>query len=225
MRRWLAGAALVSLGWLASPGSVPVYDGVGQPDDPYLSVGSDPGPRTVSTTIPVSLGASDALQLKSAETGPQILLDLTAGAFTSAGTSLTLTATPLAPDGAPPRGQFDGNTYRVTATTGAALKADTAQGFLFLRARVMTKPAPTIVHRSSPSSPWVQAKTTKAGQDILSTPFRDLGDYAVVRLPGAKPLSAGGLSVTRVVLLAGGVLLLLTLTVLVLRRPNQEEPA
>jgi hypothetical protein len=200
-----------------------VYDGVGSPDQPYRYVGRSPAPTAVSVTVPMVSGAAAAVQLKSTESGPQVLIDLAAGAFTGTAATMTLTATPLAGDGTPPRGGFDGNTYRITATPGVTLHPDRTQGFLFLRAAVMTTPAPVIVHRTRPTDPWAQARTTLAGRDILSTPFRDLGDYAVVRLPGAKPLSSGGLSITRVLLLGSGVLALLTITVLVLRRPRDDE--
>lgn len=223
MRRWLAGALLVSVGWLASPAAVPVYDGVGSPDEPYRYVGKSPAPAAVSLTVPASGGVSASLQLKSSESGPQVIVDLGAGAFSATGTAVTLTATPLRPDGSPPRGSIDGNVYRIAAAPGAVLRPEATQGFLFLRAAVMTRPDPVIVHRTAATGPWTELKTTRSGTDNLSTPFRALGDYAVVRLPGSKPLDAGGLSLVRVLLLGGGVLLLLTVTVLVLRRPRAEQ--
>jgi hypothetical protein len=221
--RLAAALLLVALGRLASPTAVPVYDGVGAPDEPYKYVGSGNAPvTTISVTAPVRHGLAGSLQLKSAESGPQVLVDLGAGAFAAGTATVTLTATALAGDGsAAPQGRVDGNVYRITASPGARLLPETAQGFLFLRAAEMTHPDPVVVHRASESAAWEAVKTVRAGRDVLSTPFRDLGDYAVVRLPGSKPLSdAGGLSTTRVLLLGGGVLVLLLLTVLVLRRPS-----
>jgi hypothetical protein len=223
VRRWAAGVAVVAVGWLASPATVPVYDGVSAPDQPYRFAGSSSAPVAVSKDVDVSGGASASVLLQSAEQGPQVVLNLGEGAFTSTATRITVTATPLKADAQPPRGSVDGNVYRFTASPGATLLPDKAQGFVFLRAAVMTKPAPVIVHRSAPNDPWTELKTTVVGRDNLSTPFRALGDYAVVRLPGAKGLDQTGLSTTRVLLLAGGVLLLLVLTVLVLRRPRTDE--
>jgi hypothetical protein len=57
----------------------------------------------------------------------------------------------------------------------------------------------------------------------MATTFKAVGDYAVVRLPGSKPISSGGLGLTRVLFLGGGVLLLVVITVLVLRRPHDDE--
>jgi hypothetical protein len=221
--RWLAAALLVTVGWLASPQAVPVYDGVGSPDEPYKYVGRTPAPAAAAVDVPLTGGGSAALQLKTSESGPQLLVDLAAGAFRSSGSALTVTATPLAGDGSVPRGQIDGNVYRVTATPGATLVPERAQGFLFLRAAVMTEPDPVIVHRRAATDPWREVKTPRAGRDVLSTAFRELGDYAVVRLPGSTPLDqAGGLSAGRVLLLGGGVLLLVVITVLVLRRPRAD---
>ena len=222
MRRWLAGAALVGLGFLASPSAVPVYDGVGSPDEPYKSVGTTNAPQPASSTVAVQSGASAGLQVKSSETGPQVLLDLGPGAF-KAPSAFTVSATPLAADGTPPRGTIDGNVYRVAVTDGATIDPDNIQGFLFLRAKVMTQPDPVVVFRPTATEPWVEQKTQRSGRDVLYTPFRKLGDYAVVQLPGSKPLSSGGLSATRVALLVGGVVLLLVITVLVLRRPRADD--
>lgn len=222
MKRLAAALLLVALGRLASPTAVPVYDGVGAPDEPYRYVGRSNAPSaSVTATAQVTRGVSGSLQVKSAETGPQVLVDLGSGAFAAATPTVTLTAVPLAGDGARvPQGTVDGNVYRITVSPGARLLVDQAQGFLFLRAAVMTRPDPVVVHRPSPTAPWRQVKTVRAGQDVLSTPFRALGDYAVVRLPGSEPLSqGGGLGLGRVLLLGGGVLLLLALTVVVLRRP------
>jgi hypothetical protein len=226
MKKLAAALLLVTLGWMASPSAVPVYDGVGAPDEPYKYVGrSNPPAAAVSATAAVQGGVSGSLQVKSAESGPQVLADLGAGAFASSAASVTLTATALAGDGSVvPRGTIDGNIYRFTASAGARLLPEQAQGFLFLRAAVMTRPDPVVVHRASATAAWEKVKTVRAGQDILSTPFRALGDYAVVRVPGSKPLSqSGGLSKGRLLLLGGGVLVLLVLTIVVLRRPVPDE--
>jgi hypothetical protein len=225
VRRLAAALLLVAIGRLASPAAVPVYDGIGSPDEPYRYVGRANAPvTTVSATAPVTGGASEGLQLKTAESGPQLLLDLGAGALAATTASVTLTSTAVAADGTKvPQGTVDGNVYRISASHGARLQPEQSQGFLFLRAAVMTRPDPVVVHRALPSDPWTRVKTVRAGRDILSTPFLALGDYAVVRLPGAKPLSdTGGLGTTRLLLLGGGVLVLVLLTVVVLRRGSPE---
>jgi hypothetical protein len=220
MRRLLAGFVLVTVGLLLSPSAVPVYDGVGAPDEPYRYVGRATPAVPASSSTTVVGGQSASLLVKSVEQGPQVLLDLAPGAFSATTPRLTVTATPLAGDGeAVEQGTIDGNVYRLTATPGATLTPERALGFLFLRAAVMTSPDPVVVHRTAPTGAWTSVRTVRAGQDILSTPFRELGDYAVVRLPGSKALAASsGLSTGRLFLLVGGVVVLLLLTVVVLRR-------
>jgi hypothetical protein len=223
VRRWFAGAILVTVGFLVTPNAVPIYDGVGS-DEPYKYVGKSPAPVAVSLNAAVTSGRSGALQLRSDENGPQVLVDLAAGAFRATGTQITLSATPLRSDGTPPSGSFDGNVYRIAVTPGAVLQPAASQGYLFLRAGVMTRPDPVLVHRKSPTDPWATVTTTRAGRDILSTPLTALGDYVVVRLPGAEPLSSAGLSLVRVLLIGAGILVLLMITVLVLRRARTEGP-
>ncbi len=224
VRRWLAGLAVVTVGALASPGAIPVYDGVGSPDEPYRLVGTSPAPSTPTTTVRVSGGRAAGVTLTSNESGPQVLLDLAAGAVRSTADAVTLTAEPIIDTTPPPRGELDGNVYRITATGEATVDPANAQGFLFLRANVMTRPDPVVVHRSGPSDPWVEQKTSRAGRDVLATPFRALGDYAVVRLPGSTPIDpSGGLQLGRLLLLLGGVVVLLVITVLVVRRPSPED--
>lgn len=220
MRRLLAAVLLVGAGALASPSVVPVYDGVGNPDEPYRYVETPKAPPPVSVTVPVRSGSSAPLRLASAEKGPQVLVDLAAGAFTSTAATVTLTASPLPGDGRrTPQGTIDGNVYRVSASAGAVLQPEAANGFLFLRAAVMTEPDPVLVHRLRPTDPWREVRTTRTGRDVLSTPFRSLGDYAVVDRPGAVPLEdAAGLSATRVAVLVGGLVALVLLAGVVLRR-------
>jgi hypothetical protein len=221
VRRWLAGALLVTVGWLASPHAVAVYDGVGT-DEPYRYVGKSPAPTSASATAAVSGGLAGSLRVSTGETGPQLLIDLAAGAYHSTASTVTLSATPLVADGTPPRGTFDGNAYRVRVSAEATLAPDQS-GFLFLRAAVMTKPDPVVVYRTGAAATWQEIPGQVSGRDNLATLFRGAGDYAVVRLPGSKALSSGGLSTTRVIFLAGGVLLLVVVTVLVLRRPQADE--
>jgi hypothetical protein len=219
MRRWLAGAVLVTLGWLASPTSVPVYDGIGT-DEPYRFAGRTPAPSSASTTVRVQDGVSAGIEFKTTETGPQLIVSLSSGALQTTASRLTVTAQPLAPDGSPPRGAFDGNVYRIATTPAATVRSD-ASGFVFMRAAVMTKPRPIVVFRSGPGAAWREVTSSAYGRDNLATPFKAVGDYAVVRLPGAKDISSGGLGLTRVLFLGGGVLLLVVVTVLVLRRSHE----
>jgi hypothetical protein len=218
-RRWCAGLAVVCLGWLATPSAVPVYDGVQTPDQPYKYAGRSPAPAAASETVK----PGDGVQLRTPEQGPQLVIDLGEDALVSTGSTVTLTATPFVPDGLPPRGTFDGNGYRVAAASPARLLPERAQGFLWLRAAVMTKPDPVIVHRTRPTDPWVEAKTSRVGRDNMTTPFRDLGDYAVVTLPGAKPLESLDAATGNWLRIGGVVVAALVLGLLVIRSRRDPE--
>ncbi|MGZ6827494.1 MAG: hypothetical protein ACXVGH_11930, partial [Mycobacteriales bacterium] len=194
-------------------------DGVGTPDAPYRYVGTSPAPSAAQQTVEVGPTSSAALSLRTGETGPQALVDAGTGALRDPHqATAVVTLSPESPGVAPPQGSFDGNVYRLAAPDGVSVAPD-AQGFLFLRAAVMTRPDPVVVHRPRPGDAWKVLPTTRAGRDILSVPLRELGDYTVVRRPGSKPLSGGGLTATRLLLLAGGTVLLLGLAVLALRKP------
>jgi hypothetical protein len=210
---------IVCLGWLASPSAVPVYDGVGAPDEPYKYVGRSPAPAAASVTV----RAGQGLEIKTSESGPQVLIDLGEGAVTTTAAEYTMTATPLVPDGALSRGTFDGNAYRISVVAPARLVPEKAQGFLFLRSAVMTSPDPVIVHRAGPTDPWVEQRTKRVGRDVMSTPFRATGDYAVVRLPGAKPIDSISPSTSKWLRIGGVVLAALVLGALIIR--SRREPS
>ena len=161
MRRWLAALTVVTLGWAASPGAVPVYDGVGVPDDPYRYLNTTPAASAAQQAVQVGPDSSTALSVRTGETGPQFLLDAGAGALKAVMAGFTtVTVTPVATGVAPTQGTLDGVVYRVEATGGVTFSA-TAQGFVFLRAAVMTKPDPVIAHRDTPWSPWTALPTSR----------------------------------------------------------------
>lgn len=223
VKRWAPAVVIVAAGWLASPAVVPVYDGVGFPDQPYRYVTGSPAPTAMSASAPAPGGVSSALQGQSGESGPQVKVDLAAGTFRlPAGGTVTLTASPVQAGPVPGNGSLDGNVYRFSAP-GATVQSAQAQGFVYLRAAVMTRPDPVVEFRATPTAPWTPLPTTRVGTDTLGAPFRALGDYAIVRLPGSTPLSSGGgIGSTRIAVLVGGLLLLL-LTVVLLRRPREHD--
>src|SRR5881409_3272013 len=101
--RWGAVAVLLGLGALLSPAAVPLYDGVGFPDEPYRFVpprGDNPAATTATVSLRVSGGVnSGGLLANSAELGPQVSVYAPPRAFQApAGSTapIRLTATPVA---------------------------------------------------------------------------------------------------------------------------------
>ena len=231
LRFWLVALLVVGLGALASPRVVPLYDGVGFPDEPYRYVAPPPGTRptaaatSASTTTPVVGGLSvDGLTLNTGETGPQLSLFLPLGALAAADGRLAVAVAPLAPTDQPAAATIDGNVYRVTLTASAGgpvtLTAAASVGLLILRATTARQPGPVVHHRSGPGQPWTALPTERGGQDIYSAHLPGAGEYALAFLaaPAAGAGSGGGGGPPVLVVVLGGVLLVLAVVVLVVRR-------
>lgn len=219
--RWLAIAILALLGaWLLAPAAVPIYDGIGNPDEPYRWVQSPSGttskkaPTSAAVNLPVAHGVSRAGYANTRETGPQISVYMPAGALRPpAGvTSVTVSVKPLAPTGpAPAGGTFVSNVYRVTANAGGADVPIVGTGnqapTLQMRSASVTQPGP--VFERFANGTWTPAKTTRVGNDIYQTQAADFGDWALVRTKAAASSGSSGGGVNVGLLAAGiGVLVL-----------------
>jgi hypothetical protein len=218
--RWLAIALLALLGaWLLAPAAVPIYNGIGNPDEPYRWVKSPTGtpskkaPTTATVQLPVAHGVSGAGYANTKETGPQISVYFPAGALHPAAgaTSVTITAQPVAPSGpAPNGGSFVSNVYRVTASAGGVGVPIVGNGnqapTLQMRAASVTQPGP--VFERLANGTWTPTKTLRVGNDIFQTQASAFGDWALIR-PKATASSSHSGGVNIGLLAAGiGVLLL-----------------
>lgn len=216
-RRWLAGLALVGAGWLLSPDAVPIYDGIGQPDEPYRYVAPPSGAtRTAEATsggaqTPVTAGRNlNGLSVQTKEQGPQFSVFLPQGSLASATGPITISIEPEAPSGAPPGAVIDGNVYLVTFTTPAStpvtLTDKAAIATLYLRATSQRTPQPTMYYRPSTAAAWRPLATTAGGLDLRVASFVGAGEYAVARVPSKN--SAGGKRPVLPLLLIGALVLL-----------------
>lgn len=191
--RWLL-VAFACLGFAVAlgPTAVPIYDGIGNPDEPYRYV--DPPanyratkPATTATgTLKVTNGRSGSAQINTDEYGPQLALYVPVGAFSvpDGATDVTVTATPVsAPGTQPPDGTLEGNVYRVSATapggTVDLIGLDTQAPVLDLRAPTARQPGPVFEHYEN--GEWTPYKTSRVGTDIYRTRMGALGDWALVR--------------------------------------------
>lgn len=232
----LVAAAVLVLGWLVAPHPVPLYDGVGMPDEPYRYVAPPSGYRstppvtTAQTQIDLQGGVSCCeLEARSGEQGPQVALYVPRGGLRAPGDGpLTVVAQPVAPPpGAAPvaKGKFEGNAYRVSARSAAgaaALTPEGARATLQLRALSGNTPGPKMFFRPDAGTPWRMLPTGKVGFDIFESQFVGTGDYVLVRGPGG-----GGSTVTVLLgILAVPVLLVVALIALRLRSgppPDDDE--
>ena len=233
--RWSAIAA----GWLAlaaalGPASVPIYDGIGNPDEPYRYVNPPAGyrptkpPATASATLRVAKGRTASAQINTSEYGPQLALFVPAGALAppEGATSVTVTARPVtAPHPLPSDGTIVGNVYRVTATASGGTVDLIGFGeqapVLDMRAPTARQPGPTFEHLDN--GRWMTSVTARVGNDVYRTRADALGNWALVQRSSAVagttrsvtlPIIAGVLGATG-----------LGLAVVAIRRSRTGRPA
>jgi hypothetical protein len=227
--RWLV-AALVALlaAWVATPTALPVFDGIGQPDEPYRYVEPPPTakttktPTTASSTVPVREGRNVGQFVNSAESGPQISVYVATGALAVPpdADSVRVTATPLGPEAPlPTDGDIVTNVYRVAAVAGGAEPNITGRGTggvaIDMRAPTARQPGPVFERRTADG--WEQLKTIRSGVDVYHTDsVTRFGEFALVQLD-----STGGGRGVNYGLLLGGVGVLLVAGVIVVIRTRR----
>jgi hypothetical protein len=220
-RRLLAALLLVAIGRLLSPAAVPVYDGIGAPDEPYRYVAPPSGakktadPTSARATSPVTGGvATDGMTLATAESGPQFSLFVPPRAVATGGTTLVVEAKPVAPSDQPAGARIDGNVYEVTMTGQGpvTLTPQAALATLYLRATTARQPPPKMEHRAAAGRPWQALDTARGGQDVYVSDFRGPGQYAL-----AFAVAAPSHPASRTPYLVGGAVVLLLVALVVVR--------
>jgi hypothetical protein len=225
-RRWLAGALLVGVGWLASPSAVPVYDGVAAPDEPYRYVVPPAGATrtaaasSAATDIPVKNGGNaQGFSMQTNEVGPQVSVFLPQLALSAKGSPLHASITPAAAADVPTGLTADGNAYvfAFTAPGGPVTVNETYAGTstLYLRATNQRQPQPVMYFRPDPTSTWTRLDTTSSGLDVRVAGFRGPGQYVLIDVPKAASSSGGGTPLLPLVLV--GILVVLVAVVMVVR--------
>lgn len=222
------GAATLAGAWFLSPGSVPIYDGIDNPDEPYRFV-QTAGPGREPTLGRVTVRASGGRTVgsgaaTSAEIGPQVswYVPALALAAPAGARTVTVTAAPLAPVAPLPRdGRIVTNVYRLTATADGGpvtvvAVSRSATPVLQMRAPSSRQPGPVFEHRVGDS--WERVPTSRIGQDIYQALAPTLGDWALVQLRASE--SGTGVAVEAVLALVA--LLVLTVVVVVVRRRGHE---
>ncbi len=207
----LSAAALVAA-WIVTPHSIPIYDGVGFPDEPYryvqapagVGVHTSPPTQAAGSTV-LSRGTNPAeLLAPSQEQGPQVVvfIGVRAARAPAAATSLTVRAVPRAPDGAPPDVTVSGNAYRITiGSDRGPVTLDSHQiAAVQLRATSAAQPGPSMYFRPAAGGAWLVQKTERTGNDIYQSLMPGPGDYllafqrngsATAAAPGTPPGGTG----------------------------------
>lgn len=181
--------------------SVPLYDGVGFPDEPYRWVqppaGSKPTPKVTEARTTVTVGADGVIPnliASSAEQGPQIQFAIEEGSLTLGGkaTKVTGTATAEAADPAdsPAGGTVVSNVYRLAVSTDTGVPATVggAGARVVVTMRSATQTPNTVVFVQRTSKGWQQVATFQTGLDIYQAELPSLDPIALIVLPnGVQP--------------------------------------
>jgi hypothetical protein len=221
----LAAAAALATAWLATPHAVPLFDGIGVPDEPYRYVTPPAGyqktPAASSATItsPASGGLNtQGFYAQTAEISAQYGVFITpkALAVPTSASSVKITVAPEAPDGTTPDGVIDGNVYRVALSAGSSTTvtltaSGKAQSQYSMRATSAKIPAAKTLYRPAGGA-WTVIPNTKGGTDSFQAYFQGAGDYALVATKAAATSSSHVLIIVIIVLvvlaMAGAVVLI-----------------
>ena len=227
-RRAAAAFALLVGAWVIAPNVMPLYDGPGQPDEPYRYVVAPPGdtkktpPATSATaTLPLGNGVNrDAAFANSAEMGPQVRVYIPSGWLRgpAGATTIQVTAVPSAPKPPlPTDGPIVGNVYTVSATASGGpvefVGTDpNNEPVIQLRAPTQQQPGPTF--ETFDGKKWKVSKTTQVGQDVYQTFAPKLGIWALVQRKGGSSGMSGG----QLLLLVLGIAILAVVGIIVVIR-------
>lgn len=236
-RQLVLAAVAVIAAAIVSPHVVPLYDGVGFPDEPYRYVGkSDTATATsVNQTVFVSDLNQYGAAASSQESGPQISLYFQQKSviMPSGASSFSVKAIPEAPTDQPAPGSIAGNVYTVSASSkSGAPRFDNSKSALFMRLPG-DKPAYKIavVYRPGDSGSWQTLATTKTGSDVFKAGFHGPGQYALATglnaptaasQPATSPWYQPWLKLLPWILF-GGILLTVVL-VIRFRKPKSSHP-
>jgi len=229
----LAAFAILAVSLMHPPHGVPLYDGVGFPDEPYRYVHppagakATPPPTSATATTETANGSNTyAFYADSAEMGPQISVFVAPRSVVvpSSVTKITFRADPMAPDRQPAGATIDGNVYRlraaavVTGGQDAGLSATASSqvgangSIVTMRATSAHQPHPDFFYRETPAAGWHEIDTVRIGNDIYRTDLVGFGDYALAWKSNSGRSRTGGFSSSSlfiavpVVLVAGAII-------------------
>ena len=235
--RLLAALAALLTAWLVAPHAVPLYDGIGVPDEPYRYVQppagyqKTPAPSSASVQLPAVNGTNkDGALVQTKEISAQSqMYFLPNGLSGPASTkTFTITITPEAPDGDTPGGPVDGNVYRIAllADGQPATLTETGKNTVYLQRATSPKVAAATLYYRPAGGSWTVIPDTKGGTDSFQGYFAGAGDYALAPAKAATKSSSHSLLIivilVLVVLAMAGAVVLIRLS---RRSPGTSAPA
>jgi hypothetical protein len=186
----ISGLALLFTSFSQSP-VVPLYDGVGFPDEPYRYVNPPSSlpptqkPTEASGASTVQDGVNSQLLFPStSEQAPQASLYVPRHSLKAPSTAhnITLHVSPLAPIVHPIGATIVGNVYGLLADSDSGLVSPNGAapiGTIALRLPQNTMGDPAIYYRAPKANSWQALKTIRIGNDIYQADLIGLGEYAL----------------------------------------------
>lgn len=175
--------------------AVPVYDGVGFPDEPYRYVvppasqkpAAPPPTQAIAQVTPGEINNNvNGVYVTSQENGPQVAISLSQNSLEIPPKTKTITieADPLAPTIQPKDGKIAGNVYRlkITGDAGAinfALSTNNNYKYIDLRLP-QGFPSGQVIEFRPFNGSWARVQTSQVGTDIYETNLQATGDFAMV---------------------------------------------
>jgi hypothetical protein len=221
--RLLGAAAALVTAWLVTPHAIPLYDGIGVPDEPYRYVSPPAGYQKTpaASSVSVPFAATNGTNPKgglvqtaevSSQSGMYFLPNGLKGPTSTK--TFTISITPEAPSGSTP-GAVDGNVYRIAfladGKAGATLTA-TGRNTVYIQRATSAKVAAADLYYRPAGGSWTTIPDTKGGTDSFQGYFAGPGDYALVPTKAAKTSSSHVLLIVILVLvvvaMAGAVVLI-----------------
>lgn len=243
--RWVAGSAtVVALFFLAARGGVPLYDGVGFPDQPYRYLqppaggfGTTPAPTSGHGSLPLINGVNDHEGLYgTSEQGPQIVVYIGSQSLQTpdphSNGTINVSIAPVPLETPPSDGIPDSNDYQVAFTSAAgplSIRPHSEAGAVTMRQATFDLPQPTYEYRPSAASPWRHLDTRQSGRDTFDAVLAGPGEYLLIRVGAVAGTTRKAPSSDTSLYLAlglAGLLLALTLggiRILTNRSPTTDE--
>jgi hypothetical protein len=229
----LASAACVILVSMFSSHVVPLYDGVGFPDEPYRYVSASanvqnsklqPSPTSVSVAISGGTNQSD-VSFSSKEQGPQVNIYIYGFALKNSVTNAKafLQSQPKAPNGSKAlNSAIAGNIYTfsyVIDRGNLSLKPTTNEqrGYIILRLPQQDGAYATMVYRPGKSAEWQKITTTKVGNDFYQGDIQGFGEYALVPVKSGPSQGNSDWRI-RIIIILTVILISLCAILVILRR-------
>lgn len=226
-----SGLALLLASFTQAP-VVPLYDGVGFPDEPYRYV--NPPPDLPPTQRPVEASGASTVQAglnnqllfpSTSEQAPQVSLYLPRHSLITSATahSITLHVRPIAPDSQPTNATIAGNIYSLHADSDSGAVAPNGPasiGTIALRLPQNIPGSAAIYYRATQKNTWQPLKTTRIGNDIYQADLIGLGDYALT-IPSKSPSTPKTQnSLFLLNALVAGIVVSIGITIFIVRRSN-----